>query len=83
MAKESKYYHEKHALWRDHIVKNEVPPVRECKSLSYLMHCNLLSYLLQEARETGALKEAKDKLEKKVEELTWRVQLEKRLRVQL
>jgi myosin-5 len=47
------------------------------------MHCNLLSYLLQEARETGALKEAKDKLEKKVEELTWRVQLEKRLRVQL
>lgn len=34
-----------------------------------------------EARETGALKEAKDKLEKKVEELTWRLQFEKRLRV--
>ena len=33
------------------------------------------------ARETGALKEAKDKLEKRVEELTWRLQLEKRLRV--
>jgi myosin-5 len=47
------------------------------------MHCNLLPSLLQEARETGALKEAKDKLEKKVEELTWRVQLEKRLRVLL
>jgi len=45
------------------------------------MHCNMLSSSLQEARETGALKEAKDKLEKKVEELTWRVQLEKRLRV--
>lgn len=37
--------------------------------------------LLQAARETGALKEAKDKLEKRVEELTWRLQLEKRLRV--
>lgn len=45
---------------------------------------NALQYAIisvQEARETGALKEAKDKLEKKVEELTWRVQLEKRLRV--
>lgn len=38
-------------------------------------------YLVQAARETGALKEAKDKLEKHVEELTWRLQLEKRLRV--
>ncbi|PSR98811.1 Myosin-11 like, partial [Actinidia chinensis var. chinensis] len=35
------------------------------------------------ARETGALKEAKDKLEKHVEELTWRLQLEKRLRTDL
>ncbi|KAI8010903.1 putative E3 ubiquitin-protein ligase RZFP34 [Camellia lanceoleosa] len=33
------------------------------------------------ARETGALKEAKDKLEKQVEEITWCMQLEKRLRV--
>jgi hypothetical protein len=45
------------------------------------MRCDMLSSSVQEARETGALKEAKDKLEKKVEELTWRVQLEKRLRV--
>jgi hypothetical protein len=46
------------------------------------MRCgDMLSSSAQEARETGALKEAKDKLEKKVEELTWRVQLEKRLRV--
>lgn len=37
--------------------------------------------LLQAARETGALKEAKDKLEKRVEELTWRLELEKNLRV--
>ncbi|WOL00831.1 myosin-12 [Canna indica] len=36
------------------------------------------------ARETGALKEAKDKLEKKVEELTWRLELvEKRMRIDL
>ncbi|CAL9184012.1 unnamed protein product [Musa hybrid cultivar] len=35
------------------------------------------------ARETGALKEAKDNLEKRVEELTWRLQLEKRLRTDL
>lgn len=39
------------------------------------------SEYLQEARETGALKEAKDKLEKYVEDLTLRLQLEKRLRV--
>lgn len=33
------------------------------------------------ARETGALKEAKDKLEKRVEELTWRLELEKHQKV--
>uniref|UniRef100_A0A7N0UBG2 Myosin-6-like n=1 Tax=Kalanchoe fedtschenkoi TaxID=63787 RepID=A0A7N0UBG2_KALFE len=32
------------------------------------------------ARETGALRAAKNKLEKQVEELTWRLQLEKRMR---
>ncbi|XP_078432138.1 myosin-17-like [Wolffia australiana] len=42
-----------------------------------------LKKLKMAARETGALKEAKDKLEKRVEELTWRLQLEKRLRVDL
>ncbi|XP_031390706.1 myosin-17-like [Punica granatum] len=35
------------------------------------------------ARETGALKEAKDKLEKRVEELSWCLQFEKRLRTDL
>ncbi|KAJ1377259.1 Dilute domain, partial [Sesbania bispinosa] len=35
------------------------------------------------ARETGALKEAKDKLEKRVEELTWRLDIEKHLRIDL
>ena len=36
---------------------------------------------MQAARETGALKEAKDKLEKRVEELQWRLDFEKHLRV--
>ncbi|XP_074590119.1 myosin-6-like isoform X1 [Curcuma longa] len=35
------------------------------------------------ARETGALQAAKNKLEKQVEELTWRLQLEKRMRADL
>ncbi|KAG5224043.1 myosin [Salix suchowensis] len=39
--------------------------------------------IIQAARDTGALREAKDKLEKHVEELTWRLQLEKRLRTDL
>ncbi|GLU22442.1 hypothetical protein SLE2022_385170 [Rubroshorea leprosula] len=42
-----------------------------------------LRKLKMSARETGALKEAKDKLEKRVEELTWRLQFEKRLRTDL
>ncbi|KAL9275667.1 Myosin-11-like protein, partial [Drosera capensis] len=42
-----------------------------------------LRKLKMAARETGALKEAKDKLEKKVEELTWRLQFEKRQRTDL
>lgn len=42
-----------------------------------------LRSLKMASRETGALKEAKDKLEKRVEELTWRLQLEKRLRTDL
>ncbi|KAF5740507.1 putative myosin XI [Tripterygium wilfordii] len=42
-----------------------------------------LRKLKMAARETGALKEAKDKLEKSVEELTWRLSLEKRLRTDL
>ncbi|CAN4113680.1 unnamed protein product [Withania somnifera] len=42
-----------------------------------------LRKLKMASRETGALKEAKDKLEKQVEELTWRLQLEKRLRTDL
>ncbi|KAG6789264.1 hypothetical protein POTOM_005355 [Populus tomentosa] len=42
-----------------------------------------LRKLRMAARETGALKEAKDKLEKRVEELTWRLEFEKHLRLDL
>nr|GEV27923.1 myosin 2 [Tanacetum cinerariifolium] len=38
-----------------------------------------LRKLKMAARETGALQAAKNKLEKQVEELTWRLQLEKRI----
>ncbi|CAN0918399.1 XI-I [Linum grandiflorum] len=40
-----------------------------------------LRKLKQEANETGALRLAKSKLEKQLEDLTWRLHLEKRLRV--
>jgi hypothetical protein len=40
-----------------------------------------LFHYFQAAKETGALQAAKSKLEKEVEELTWRLQLEKRIRV--
>ncbi|KAF5195221.1 Myosin [Thalictrum thalictroides] len=39
-----------------------------------------LRSLKMAAKETGALQAAKNKLEKQVEELTWRLQLEKRMR---
>lgn len=39
-----------------------------------------LRTLKMAAKETGALQAAKNKLEKQVEELTWRLQLEKRMR---
>ncbi|KAL6502932.1 Myosin-6 [Orobanche hederae] len=42
-----------------------------------------LRQLKMSARETGALQAAKNKLEKQVEELSWRLQLEKRMRTDL
>ncbi|KAJ9565601.1 LOW QUALITY PROTEIN: hypothetical protein OSB04_001567 [Centaurea solstitialis] len=42
-----------------------------------------LRMLKMAARDAGALREAKDKLEKRVEELTWRLDFEKHLRVDL
>lgn len=44
---------------------------------------NFISLVLQAAKETGALQAAKSMLEKQVEELTWRLQLEKRMRVMI
>ncbi|KAK9288816.1 hypothetical protein L1049_017281 [Liquidambar formosana] len=42
-----------------------------------------LRNLKMAAKETGALQAAKNKLEKQVEELTWRLQLEKRMRADI
>ncbi|CAK9184254.1 unnamed protein product [Ilex paraguariensis] len=42
-----------------------------------------LRKLKMAAKETGALQAAKSKLEKQVEELTWRLQLEKRMRADI
>ncbi|CAN6547645.1 unnamed protein product [Malus baccata var. baccata] len=42
-----------------------------------------LRKLKMAAKETGALQEAKNKLEKEVEELTWRLQLEKQMRADM
>lgn len=42
---------------------------------------DFLLFWLQAAKETGALQDAKNKLEKQVEDLTLRLQLEKRIRV--
>lgn len=39
--------------------------------------------LYQEANEAGALRLAKNKLEKQMEDLTWRLHLEKKIRVLL
>ncbi|KAL6545437.1 hypothetical protein OROGR_009311 [Orobanche gracilis] len=56
--------------------------VAQCRWRGRIAKCELRK-LKMAARETGALKEAKDKLEKQLEELTWRLQLEKRLRADL
>ncbi|KAK6149315.1 hypothetical protein DH2020_016840 [Rehmannia glutinosa] len=39
--------------------------------------------MYQAAKETGALQEAKNKLQKEVEELTWLLELEKRMRADI
>lgn len=77
--------------WRQRVARRELRKLRMVLINPFLFHSecqdscstlyDFLSFYGQASRETGALKEAKDKLEKKVEELTWRVQFEKRLRV--
>ena len=63
-----------HSLWDAVLLVELVRPV-------FLI--TIFFWELQAARETGALQAAKNKLEKQVEELTWRLQLEKRMRVSL
>ncbi|KAL2934752.1 Myosin-11 [Bienertia sinuspersici] len=76
------------ALWRCHLAYSYYRKLRwaavltQCRWRGRLARKELRK-LKMAARETGALKEAKDKLEKKVEELTWRLQFEKRLRTDL
>ncbi|EEC74242.1 hypothetical protein OsI_09444 [Oryza sativa Indica Group] len=66
--------------WRGKVARKEL---RKLKMLQ--MFCYTAVYISQymAARETGALQAAKNKLEKQVEELTWRLQLEKRMRADL
>jgi len=74
--------------WRQH---KAYVAYKQQKRASLILQClwraciarKELRKLRMEARETGALKEAKDKLEKRVEELTWRLDVEKRLRTDL
>ncbi|KAG1354825.1 Myosin-6 [Cocos nucifera] len=50
------------------------------------LHCRRqtrAAIIIQAAKETGALQAAKNKLEKQVEELTWRLQLERRMRADM
>ncbi|KNA14269.1 hypothetical protein SOVF_108870 [Spinacia oleracea] len=76
------------AFWRCHLAYSYY---KKLKWAAVLTQCRWrgrlarkeLRKLKMASKETGALKEAKDKLEKKVEELTWRLQLEKRLRTDL
>ncbi|XP_057517618.1 myosin-9-like [Amaranthus tricolor] len=76
------------AFWRCHIAYSYYRNLRrnaiftQCRWRGRLARKELRK-LKMASRETGALKEAKDKLEKKVEELGWRLQLEKRARMDL
>lgn len=74
--------------WRQH---KAYVAYKQQKRASLILQCSWrgrvarkeLRKLKMEARDNGALKEAKDKLEKRVEELTWRLDVEKHLRVDL
>ncbi|KAK5842941.1 hypothetical protein PVK06_005363 [Gossypium arboreum] len=69
-------------------VYRHLPPELQLKKAAIATQCawrgrvarKELRKLKMAARETGALQAAKNKLEKQVEELTWRLQLEKRMR---
>ncbi|TYH32475.1 hypothetical protein ES288_A01G254900v1 [Gossypium darwinii] len=69
-------------------VYRHLPPELQLKKAAIATQCawrgrvarKELRKLKMAARETGALQAAKNKLEKQFEELTWRLQLEKRMR---
>ncbi|KAI3762096.1 hypothetical protein L1987_52519 [Smallanthus sonchifolius] len=63
-------------------VQTAIRALKACKEFKLKKQTKAVMKM-QAARETGALKEAKDKLEKQLEDLTWRLQLEKRLRTDL
>lgn len=73
------------AKWRSHLVLSHY---RHLKGAAISFQCAWRSRVARRelrrlrlaARETGVLQEAKTKLEKRCEELTWRLQLEKRSR---
>lgn len=74
--------------WRGHKARSDYQKLRkaaltfQCVWRGRLARKELKN-LKMAAKETGALQEAKTKLEKRCEELTWRLQLEKRIRVDL
>ncbi|AQK72823.1 Myosin-10 [Zea mays] len=86
--KHNEQFLESQTRWRQH---RAYAAYKQQQKASLILQClwrariarKELRKLRMEARETGALKEAKDKLEKRVEELTWRLDVEKRLRADL
>lgn len=76
------------ACWRCHSARS---CYKKLKRASVVLQCRWrvviatreLKSLKMAANETGALKEAKYKLEKRVEELTWQLELEKQRRADL
>ncbi|KAL8122414.1 hypothetical protein AgCh_018948 [Apium graveolens] len=76
------------AQWRCHKASSRYKRLKRGLIITQVRWRGLLAKrelrkLKMAARDTGLLKEAKDKLEKQLEELTWRLQLEKRLRTDL
>ncbi|KAL8500655.1 hypothetical protein ACS0TY_020292 [Phlomoides rotata] len=74
--------------WRSYHALSAYKRLKKCSiSLQCLWRARVarkeLRKLKMAARDTGALKEAKDKLEKRVDELTWRLDIEKHLRMDI
>ncbi|KAJ4817299.1 myosin-like protein XIF [Rhynchospora pubera] len=74
--------------WRRHKARSEYKQQKKAAlSLQCLWRARVarqeLRKLKMAARDAGALREAKDKLEKRVEELSWKLELEKHMRTDL